>query len=236
MGKNIWRYTEKWPPNNVEYKELYLHSIKGANSIKGDGFLNFDQPFKETEDSYNFDPLNPVITKGGRNLGIIKGARNQKESEKRKDVLVYSTKFLKEGLEITGPVKMILYASSSTKDTDFMIKLVDVNRGGKAINILDAGIRARFRNGENNVSLIEPNKVYEYHIELGNTSNFFKIGHKIRIEITSSNFPRFDINSNLGGEGRTGEYVIAEQKIYHTQEYPSHLKLPVINEKKISHQ
>ncbi|MFW9900441.1 MAG: CocE/NonD family hydrolase, partial [Candidatus Thorarchaeota archaeon] len=135
-----------------------------------------------------------------------------------------------EGIEITGPVKMILYASSTAKDTDFMVKLVDVYPRGKAINILDAGIRARFRNGDENPSLIEPGKVYQYEIELGNTSNYFRKEHKIRIEITSSNFPRFDINSNLGGKGQLGDYIVAEQKIFHTKEFPSHLVIPVLQE------
>ena len=172
--------------------------------------------------------MDPVITKGGRNLGILKGAHDQRDAEKRKDVLVYSTEPLSKGIEITGPVKMILYASSSAKDTDFMVKLVDVYPRGKAINILDAGIRARFREGEENPSLIEPNKVYNYEIELGNTSNYFRRGHKIRVEITSSNFPRFDINSNLGGEGEPGDYIVVKQKIYHTKQYPSHLLVPIM--------
>ncbi|MFX1361507.1 MAG: CocE/NonD family hydrolase [Promethearchaeota archaeon] len=230
MGKNKWRYTEHWPPNDVEYKKLYIHSSGNANSIKGDGRLDFNKPIEELEDNYKFDPMNPVLTKGGRNLGILKGARNQKDAEKRKDVLVYSTEPLDTGIEITGPVKMILFASSSAKDTDFMVKLVDVYPRGKAINILDAGIRARYRNGEEASSLIEPNKVYGYEINLGNTSNYFRKKHRIRIEITSSNFPRFDINSNLGGEKSNGGYMIAEQKVFHNQIYPSHLIIPIITE------
>ena len=228
MGKNIWRYTDMWPPKNVQYKKLFIHSVNGANSIKGDGTLDFKEPTNESEDSYTFDPMNPVITKGGRNLGITKGAHDQKDAERRKDVLIYSTKSLEKGIEITGPVKVVLFASSTAKDTDFMVKLVDVYPNGKAINILDAGIRARFRNGENNPSLIEPREIYEYQIELGNTSNYFKKGHKIRIEITSSNFPRFDINSNLGGEGQVGDYIVAEQKIYHNKKFPTHLVIPTL--------
>ncbi len=228
MGRNIWRYAEDWPPRNIDYKKLYIHSGGNANSIKGDGILNTEQPTNEAEDKYIFDPMNPIITKGGRNLGILKGAQDQKDAEKRTDVLIYTTKSLEKGIEITGPVKMILYASSSAIDTDFMVKLVDVFPRGKAINILDAGIRARFRNDDANPSLIEPGKVYKYKIELGNTSNYFRKGHQIRIEITSSNFPRFDINSNLGGEGKPGNYFIAEQRVYHAQEFPSHLIIPVL--------
>lgn len=228
MGKNIWTYTEKWPPKNILYQKLYIHSAGKANTAKGNGILNFKEPKKEPEDTYIFDPMNPVITKGGRNLLILKGAQNQKDAEKRKDVLVYSTERLQKGVEITGPVKMILYASSSAKDTDFVVKLVDVYPSGKAINILDAGIRARFRNGDDNPSFIKPSEVNLYDIKLGNTSNYFKKNHRIRIEISSSNFPRFDINSNLGGEKNTNNYIIAEQKIYHSQEFPSHLVVPIL--------
>ena len=230
MGRNIWRYTEKWPPKNLEYKKLYIHSEGKANSKRGDGLLNFEEPDKELEDGYTFDPMNPVITRGGRNLGILMGAQNQRDAEKRNDVLVYTTEPLMNGIEITGPVKMILYASSSARDTDFMVKLVDVYPRGKAINILDAGIRTRYRNSEDEPSLIEPNKVYRFEINLGNTSIYFRKDHRIRIEITSSNFPRFDINSNLGGEVRSEDHIIAEQKIYHNQIYPSHLVIPVFNE------
>jgi putative CocE/NonD family hydrolase len=226
-GRNQWRYTETWPPKKVKYRNLYIHSNGKANSIRGDGVLNFEEPNNEIADRYTFNPMNPVITKGGRNLLIIKGAQNQKDAEKRKDVLIYTTKPLDKELELTGDVKMVLYASSSSKDTDFMVKLVDVYPRGKALNILDAGIRARYRDGDDNPSLIVPGKVYRYEIDLGNTSIYFKKKHRIRIEITSSNFPRFDINSNLGGEGKPGDYFIAEQKIYHSKKYPSHLIIPV---------
>jgi len=229
MGRKIWRYTEKWPPNNTEFKKLYLHSSGKANSVKGNGVLNSDLPQEELEDTYDFNPMNPVITRGGRNLGILKGAHDQRDAEKRNDVLVYSTEQLNEGIEITGPVKIILYAASSANDTDFMVKLVDVYPRGKAINILDAGIRARFRNGEQNPSLIEPGEIYKYEIDLGNTSNYFREGHKIRIEISSSNFPRFDVNSNLGGNGEQGDFIIAKQKIFHNQKFQSHILIPTLN-------
>ncbi|MFW9968777.1 MAG: CocE/NonD family hydrolase [Candidatus Odinarchaeota archaeon] len=227
MGKNVWRYSEDWPPKNIIYQELYLHSGGKANSREGDGILNFKEPSEEPEDRYIFDPINPVITKGGRNLLILKGSQNQKDAEKRKDVIIYSTEPLEKGLDITGPVKIVLYAASSAKDTDFMVKLVDVYSRRRALNILDSGIRARFRNSKDNPTLIESGKIYKYEIELGNTSNYFRKGHQIRVEITSSNFPRFDINSNLGGAGKPEDYIIAEQKIFHSKEFPSHLILPV---------
>jgi hypothetical protein len=228
IGKNYWNYTEEWPPDKIKYYKLFIHSAGKANSINSDGILNFEEPLNEIEDEYIFDPMNPVITKGGRNLNILKGAHNQKDAEKREDVLIYSTEKLKKGIEITGPVKMILYASSSATDTDFMVKLVDVYPRGKALNVLDGGIRTRFRNGDRDPSLIEPGKVYKYEIDLGNTSIYFRKNHKIRIEITSSNFPRFDINSNLGGENHPDDYIIAKQHIFHSQEFPSHLIIPII--------
>jgi predicted acyl esterase len=228
MGKNIWRYTDVWPPKNVEYIKLYLHSNGNANSKRGDGRLNDQEPIEELEDTFLFDPMNPVLTRGGRNLGILKGARNQKDAEKRDDVLVYSTEKLKKGIEVTGNVEFLLFATSSAKDTDFMVKLIDVFPNGNAYNILDAGIRARYRDGEDQPSLINPGEIYKYRIKLGNTSNYFRKKHRIRIEITSSNFPRFDINSNLGGEKDFKGYIMAEQKIYHNKIYPSHLIIPAI--------
>jgi len=226
-GRNAWRDTENWPPENIQFKKLYIHSEGWANSINGNGTLSFEAPNGEFEDRFIFNPMNPVITRGGRNLGILKGAQDQKDAEKRDDVLVYSTEPLDKGIEVTGPVKMILYASSSATDTDFMVKLVDVYPNGKAINLLDAGIRARFRGGEENPSLIEPRKVYEYEINVGNTSNYFRPGHRIRVEISSSNFPRFDINSNMGGEGELGEFKMADQRIFHDKTHPSHIIIPI---------
>ncbi|MHA1337791.1 MAG: CocE/NonD family hydrolase [Promethearchaeota archaeon] len=229
IGKNDWDYTDIWPPANISYKRIYLHSNGNANSLKGDGILSFQEPGEdEKPDKYIFDPMNPVITGGGRNLGIKKGCFNQKKIEKRKDVLVYTSEILSKPIQITGPVKMELYASSSAKDTDFMVKLVDVYPKGKALNVIDGGIRARFRNGENKPpSLIEPNKIYKYEINVGNISILFRKGHRIRVEISSSNFPRFDINSNMGGEGKPGDYKIAHQTIYHDKEHPSCLILPI---------
>ncbi|MHA1148602.1 MAG: CocE/NonD family hydrolase [Promethearchaeota archaeon] len=227
MGRNIWRYSHIWPPKEINYKNLYIHSKGKANSLKGDGTLNFEEPNEEPEDNYKFDPLNPVITKGGRNLDILIGTYDQKDAEMREDVLIYTSDLLEEGIEITGPIKVVLYASTSGKDTDFMVKLVDVYPKGKALNILDGGIRARFRKGEDTMELIEPGKIYKYEFTLGNTSQFFAPDHRIRIEITSSSFPQFDINSNLGGDGEEGDFMIADQKIFHDKEHPTHLVIPI---------
>ena len=227
MGLNKWRYSDVWPPERVIYRDLYLHSKGSANSRNGNGTINFKAPLNELEDTYQFDPMNPVISKGGRNLEICNGPWDQKDSEIRDDVLVYNSEPFDHGIELTGDIKIVLYASSSAKDTDFMVKLVDVYPSGKAINILDAGIRARFRNGHDNPELIEPGKVIKYEFLVGNTSNYFKPGHRIRVDITSSNFPRYDVNSNMSGEGEEGECMVAEQKIYHNKKYPTHLILPI---------
>lgn len=231
LGKNTWHYTNEWPISNTVNQKFYIHSDGKANSKSGNGTLSLEEPKKELPDFYKFHPLSPVLTKGGRNLNILKGGLNQRESESRNDVLVYTSDKLKTGIEVTGKVQMILYASSSAIDTDFMIKLVDVYPNGKAINILDDGIRARFRNGIDSPSLIEPDKIYEYKINLGNISIYFRKNHKIRVDITSSNFPKFDINSNLGGSHNKKGFVIAFQKVFHNTEYPSHILLPIILEK-----
>jgi len=227
MGKDTWRYSNVWPPKKTAYKEFYIHSNGKANSVSGDGTLDTISPDKEPHDYYKFNPMDPVITKGGRNLNISSGAENQKDSEKRRDVLVYTSEPFKDGIEITGPVKMILYASTSAKDTDFHVKLCEVDEKGRSWNLLDAGVRARFRKGEDTQELIEPEKIIKYEIHVGNISNFFLPGYRMRLDVTSSNFPRYDINSNLAGEGEEGEYVIADQKIFHNRDHPSHLIIPI---------
>jgi len=241
MGKDMWRYSDVWPPERVSEKKLYLHSKGKANSLNGNGSVGFEEPGDEPEDNFKFNPLNPVITKGGRNLDIAKGARDQRDNEQRNDVLVYTSEPLEKGIEMTGPIKIVLYASSSAKDTDFTVKLVDVypkkveflrllrfkKPREKALNILNGAIRARFRAGHDNPTLIEPGKIIKYEFLVGNTSNYFKPGHRIRVDISSSNFPKYDVNSNMGGEGEEGAYMIADQKIFHDKEHPTHLILPI---------
>ncbi|MHA1129476.1 MAG: CocE/NonD family hydrolase [Candidatus Helarchaeota archaeon] len=228
LNRRIWRTFNIWPPETEELK-LYLHSDGGANSRFGDGILRSEPPGDEPNDNYIFDPSNPIVTLGGRHLFFVSGPHDQIKVENRKDVLVYTSNTLTEGIEIIGEVKIVLYASSTAKDTDFMAKLVDVfPRGKKAINIIDDGIRARFRKGDmENPSLIEPKKVYQYEFSLGHTAIYFPKGHRIRLEIASSNYPRFDINSNLGGEPHEKGYISAEQAVFHNSTHPSHLILPV---------
>ncbi|MHA1786453.1 MAG: CocE/NonD family hydrolase, partial [Candidatus Helarchaeota archaeon] len=233
MNTGKWRHLSKWPPRSIETK-FYLHSNGRANSIFGDGKLSPEIP-RETgdlPDEYEFDPANPVVTNGGRFLMFRSGGLNQAKLEERKDILVYTTEKLKEGIEVLGDVKIELHASSTVKDTDFMVKLVDVHSKKKAINIVDDGIRVRFRDGLKNPKPIEPGKVYKYVFPIGSTGIYFKKGHRIRIEVTSSNFPRFDVNSNLAGEKSKKKYKHAIQTIYHDATHPSCLILPVFKPKK----
>jgi predicted acyl esterase len=227
LNSKIWRNFRSWP-KTTELK-LYLHSNGKANSRFGDGTLSEQAPKEDSPDEYDFDPANPVVTQGGRHLFFVNSPHNQSKVEERTDVLVYSSEKLTEGIEIIGEVKLVFNASSSGKDTDFMAKLVDVHIGGKkAINVLDDGVRARFREGDlEKPTLITPDEIYRYEISLGHTAIYFPRGHRIRLEISSSNFPRFDINSNLGGDENDKGYIIAHQKIFHDAKYPSHLILPV---------
>ncbi len=224
MGKNVWRYENEWPPARANYREYYFHSNGNANTLAGDGTLDTNVKKNETPDTFVYDPENPVITPG-RDEPI-----DQQEVEARKDVLIYSTGLLKKSIEVTGPVKVVLYASSSAINTDFTAKLVDVYPDGKAIRLCEGIIRASFRNPEAPPSAIQPNKVYKYNISLWSTSNLFKEGHQILVEISSSNFPRFDRNLNTGIiPAIDTTFVKATQTIYHSKEYPSCIILPVID-------
>ena len=228
LNKNIWRHFNTWPPKIREMR-LYLHSKGYANSRVGDGELSTEKPQMEPSDEYEFNPANPVETRGGRNLVISAGELNQSKLEARSDILIYTSEKLKEDLEIIGGIKIILYAASSAKDTDFMVKLVDVfPHGTKALNLLDNGIRARYREGDlKKPSLLEPNAVYRYEIDIGTTAVYFPKNHRIRIEIASSNYPKYDINSNLAGERNAKGFIVAKQKVFHDTQYSSHLILPI---------
>ena len=228
MGTNKWRDEYEWPLARTKFTPYYFHSNGNAKTAAGDGTLSTHEPAGEPADEYVYDPANPVPTKGGCNLTIAAGPFNQREIEKRRDVLVFTTDVLTGELEVTGPVKTVLYAASSAPDTDFTAKLVDVYPDGRAMNICDGIIRARYHN-QGEAELIEPNKIYRYEIDLWPTSNVFLKGHRIRVEISSSNFPRFDRNPNTGHKfGADAQIVKANQQIYHDQLHPSHILLPVI--------
>ena len=234
MGHNKWRFENEWPLARTQFTNYYLHSDGKANSLHGDGTLSTSLPQKnEPQDLYVYDPENPVPTLGGQisTHPELQGPRDRRPVQKRDDVLVYTSAPLREDLEVTGPVEVKLYASSSTVDTDFTATLTDVHPDGSAIHVCE-GIRgARFRESLENPTLIEPGKVYEYIISLWETSNVFKVGHRIRLEISSSNFPRYARNQNTGHPfGLSAEMKTAKQTIYHDALYPSHLILPVIPE------
>ncbi len=228
MGDNVWRNENEWPLARTEYTNYYLHSGGKANGSDGDGLLSPALASSEPADSFDYDPLNPVPSLGGC-LQRDGGAIDQSDIERRKDVLVYSTPPLASDMEVTGPVTMKLYAQSSAADTDFTAKLVDAWPDGKAYILADGIVRARYRKTDKTAALIEPGKVYEYGIDLVATSNVFKAGHRIRLEVSSSNFPKYDRNPNTGHEiGVDAETRVATQQIFHDSTRPSHLVLPVI--------
>jgi putative CocE/NonD family hydrolase len=222
MGDNIWRDEFEWPLARAKYTNYYLHSGGQANSSSGNGILSTERPDVEETDVYHYDPRNPVPTREG-------GPLDQEMVEKRTDVLVYTSTPLEADTEVTGPITIKLWAASSAVDTDFTSKLVDVWPNGKAYNLIDGIIRARYRESISETKLIEPGKVYEFTIDLGATSNVFKTGHRIRVDISSSNFPMWDRNLNTGHPiGQDAEIKVALQTIHHDKQYPSHIVLPVI--------
>jgi len=228
MGKNVWRDEYEWPLARTEWTSYYLHSNGGANTASGEGLLSTEPPADQPPDRYTYDPRDPVPTMGGSNLLENVGPRDQAEVEARKDVLVYTTPPLEEDLEVTGPIKAVIYAASSAMDTDFTVKLCDVYPDGTSYNIQEGIVRARYRESYREPSLIEPGKIYRYEIDLWDTSNCFLKGHRIRVQVSSSSFPRYDRNTNAGGQGGPMNIMAADQEIYHDGEHPSHLVLPVI--------
>lgn len=235
MGENIWRYEQEWPLKRARPTKLYLTGGGHANTLDGDGRLS-SRPAgsKSQTETYIYDPRDPVLTTGGTSccaaLTSI-GPKDQRPVEKRKDVLVFTTEPLTQTVEVTGPVTLTLYAATTAKDTDWTAKLVDVSPDGFARNVQEGILRARYRQtrGKAPGTLLEPGQVYEYTIDLWATSNAFLPNHRIRLEVSSSNFPHFDRNLNSGEDTATGSRVeVATQTIYRSARYPSHLLLPVI--------
>jgi putative CocE/NonD family hydrolase len=234
MGLNVWRNEESWPLKQAKATSYYLNSQGKANSALGDGSLATTDAKAEATDTYVYDPANPVPTVGGPlccdSTHLAPGPRDQKDVEVRQDVLVYSTPPLEQSMEVTGPVTLDLYAKSSAVDTDFTAKLVDVGPDGKAINLTEGILRARFREStKGEPKPITPGEVYEYKIDLWSTSNVFMKGHRIRLEVSSSNFPRFDRNLNTGKDASTdATMVTATNTVLHDAAHPSALILPVV--------
>lgn len=237
MGKNEWKTHSDWPIPNTKYKNFYIHSKGKANSSNGDGILDETVPINDEKfDTFIYDPSDPVPTTGGTGPAggpvvshVSSGPKNHLQIEKRKDILIYTTPPLEKNLEVSGPIQMILYAASNCLDTDFTCKLIDVYPDGFCLNLAQGIIRARYRNSWENPELLSPGEINKYLIDMWSTSNFFYKDHKIRIEISSSNFPQFDRNPNTGNKfGMDSELKIATQKIYHNESYPSHIILPCI--------
>ena len=233
MGENTYRQESDWPPPQTKSTRYFLHSGGSANSLRGDGGLSLTPPKKETTDNFTYDPANPVPTIGGSLCCDAEhyepGPRDQRAAENRNDVLVYSTKPLAEDLEVIGPVTLELWARSSSVDTDFTAKLVDVSPEGFSMNLTDGILRMRYRDSQEKPELMNPNQVYKISVDLWATSNVFKKGHILRLEVSSSNFPRFDRNLNTGADQATSrEFVSATNTILHDAEHPSALSVPVI--------
>ena len=230
MGANEWRYEHEWPLARTEWVKFYLHS-NGDASASDKGWLSTSLPaFGETPDEYVYDPADPTPSWGAQYQSFdLCGPRDRTEVEKRADVLTFTTESLTEDIEVTGPITATLWASSDALDTDFTATLVDVELNGKAIVLCEGIVRARFRNGTDKPEMMKPGEIYEFDIDMWDTSNLFKAGHRIRIEISSSNFPRYNRNLNSGNPIATDtEITVANQTIYHDADHPSHVTLPVI--------
>jgi putative CocE/NonD family hydrolase len=225
MGENVWRDEQEWPLARARPTKYYLRSAGHANSSWGDGKLNLDPPDDaEPADSYVYDPGNPVPTRGGAMLGPGAGMREQNDVEARKDVLVYSTEPLTQALEVTGPVVATLHVDTTASNTDFTAKLVDVYPDGKAYNVSDGVLRRSYRHSTEQGAAPQ-----DISIDLWPTSMLFRVGHRIRLEISSSNFPRYDRNTNSGEDLATDTaFRVATQTVHHSRAYPSSILLPVV--------
>lgn len=238
MGKNEWKSSETWPPKEANMTSLYLDSDGNANSLFGDGKLSLTPPSEPNKDNYTYDPHNPVYSYGGNvcctGNAIEAGARDQREMETRNDILVYTSEPLTEGIEVSGFIEMSLYVSSDVKDTDFTIKLIDVHPDGTAYNLDETIQRARYREGYDKEVFMEEGETYKIDLTPLSTSNYFAEGHRIRIEVASSNFPRFMRNLNTGGNNYDEtEGIVAHNTIHHSKKHPSQIKLPIVGKLKI---
>jgi putative CocE/NonD family hydrolase len=236
-GEDTWRELDDWPPPEARVVEYYLHSSGRANTRHGDGRLSTDAPGDEPEDVLRYDPDDPVPTWGGPTflpggmIGANAGPRDQRHIEERADVLCFTSAPLERPLTIIGPVRLRLFASSSALDTDFTAKLVDVHPDGRAESLTDGILRARYRESLSHPRLLEPGRVYELEIAVGATANTFRAGHRIRIEVSSSNFPRFDRNTNTGGDiahETDAAVVVANNRVHHDARHPSCVLLWVV--------
>jgi uncharacterized protein len=233
MGANQWRDEDDWPLSRARKTKYFLHSAGKANSLRGDGTLSSVSPRSEPPDHLTYDPGNPVPTVGGPlccdGEHLAPGPRDQRSIEGRPDVLIYSTPAFPRDTEVTGQITAELYVKSSAVDTDFTAKLVDVAPDGFAQNLTEGILRARYRESQEKPTLMVSGQVYKLAIDLWSTSNVFRAGHSLRLEISSSNFPRFDRNLNTGEAANFARnFISATNTIYHDRERPSALILPIV--------
>jgi uncharacterized protein len=232
MGENVWRDENEWPMARTQFTKYYLHSNGHANTLSGDGSLSTAVPATEPNDAYDYDPAKPVEFITDPSFAQIGGPDDYRTVEQRADVLVYTSEAIAQDTEVCGPIRVQLSASSSARDTDFMAKLIDVWPNGFAQRLNDGMVRARFREGMDKPSLIEPGRVYTYDLDLWNTCQLYRAGHRIRLEIASSAFPKYDRNLNTGEAlGQTTRMQVAQQKIYHDQQRLSYVILPIVPRK-----
>ena len=237
MGRNEWVLENEYPLARTNYRPMYFAGGGKANTDKGDGRLTWDKPSGSSPaDRFRYDPNDPVPSVGGNNCcgtPTPAGPRDQRTIEGRQDVLIYTSDVLQDEIEVTGPVKVVLHASSDAVDTDFVARLVDVYPDGTTYNMAEGMLRARYRESLSRPSPLQPNKVYRFEIDLVGTSVAFLKGHRMRVHVTSSHFPQFDRNPNTGAKfGATKEVRAAQQTVYHDPERPSHILLPVIPPRK----
>jgi predicted acyl esterase len=233
MGPDIWREEHEWPLSRTHYTPLYLVSEGNANSSQGDGALRWQPVIESQTDTFTYDPKDPVPTAGGsiccEPAIFPPGPLDQRSVEKRDDVLVYTSPALTEDLEVTGPVRTVLYVSTSANDTDFTAKLVDVQPDGRPLLVTDGIQRLRYRLSLDKPVFVKRNQAYQISVDTGVTSYVFEPGHRIRVEVSSSNFPRFDRNLNSSGLNADQTKMIkAKQVVYHEKGYPSAVILPII--------
>jgi putative CocE/NonD family hydrolase len=234
MGINKWQTSDVWPPRGAQPMSFFLTSAGRANTMNGDGVLAEAATATDSPDNFQYDPLNPVPSYGGNvcctGNAVNGGSYDQRKMETRPDILVYTTEPLREGLEVSGPIELTLYVSSDAKDTDFTVKLIDVYPDGRAYNLDETIQRMRYRDGyDKPLAFMQSGKVYKVILGPMVTSNFFEAGHRIRIEVSSSNFPRFDRNLNTGGKNwDESKGVVARNAVHHSKQYPSELKLTVV--------
>jgi uncharacterized protein len=234
MGLNTWQSSDTWPPAGARPMTLYLSSGGHANTMSGDGVLTSAAPATDAPDAFTYDPMNPVTSYGGNvcctGTAVTAGAFDQRKMETRQDILVYTSEPFKQGTEVSGPIEPTLYVSSDAKDTDFTVKVIDVGSDGRAYNLDESIQRMRYREGYDKPPVwMERGTVYKVTLQPLTTSNYFAPGHRLRIEVSSSNFPRFDRNLNTGGNNYDeSNGVVAHNAVHHSAQYPSQVTITVV--------